>query len=45
MIAEDYPYVFFFNNKYTLYGTTKRIQRPVDTHAYGVGQEFWTIAK
>lgn len=45
LIAADHPYVFFFNNKYTLYGTTKRIQRPKDTFTYGVGQEFWTIAK
>lgn len=44
-IAADYPYVFFFNNKYTLYGHTKRVQKPKDTFSYGVGTEFWTISE
>lgn len=44
-IAADYPYVFFFNSQYSLYGHTKRVQKPKDTFAYGVGTEYWTIAE
>ncbi len=43
MISADYPYIFFFNNKYTLYGHTKRIWKPKDTFVYGLGQQFWKI--
>lgn len=43
IIASEYPYIFFFNNKYTLYGHTKRINKPKDTFQYGLGQQFWTI--
>jgi ABC-type transport system substrate-binding protein len=43
MIAADYPYAFFFNNKYTLYGHTKRVQKPKETFTYGVGQKYWKL--
>ena len=43
LIADDYPYIFFFNSKYTLYATTKRIVRPKDTFKYSLGQQYWTI--
>ena len=43
IISSEYPYVFFFNSKYTLYGTTKRVIRPKDTFRYSVGQQFWTL--
>jgi peptide/nickel transport system substrate-binding protein/microcin C transport system substrate-binding protein len=44
LIAKDYPYAFFFNSKYTLYGHSKRIWKPKDTFTYGVGREFWKIS-
>jgi ABC-type transport system substrate-binding protein len=43
LISNDYPYIFFFNSKYTLYGHTKRIKKPKDTFVYGIGQQFWTV--
>jgi peptide/nickel transport system substrate-binding protein/microcin C transport system substrate-binding protein len=43
LISNDYPYIFFFNTKYTLYGHTKRIKKPKDTFVYGVGQQYWTV--
>lgn len=43
LIAEDYPYVFFTNMKYTLYAHTKRIVKPKDTFVYGVGQMYWKL--
>ena len=45
LIAEDAPYIFFFNPKYTLYGHSKRMQKPKDTFQYAIGQQFWTIEK
>lgn len=43
MIAADYPYIFFFNSKYSLYAHTKRVQKVKDTYQYGIGQQYWTI--
>ncbi len=43
MISADYPYIFFFNSKYTLYGHTKRVEKPKDTFTYGIGQQYWTL--
>jgi ABC-type transport system substrate-binding protein len=43
LISNDYPYVFFFNSKYTLYAHNKRVSKPKDTFVYGVGQMFWKI--
>jgi ABC-type transport system substrate-binding protein len=43
LIAEDYPYIWFSNNQYTLYGHTKRMEKPKDTYVYGVGQQYWKI--
>lgn len=43
IISSEYPYVFFFNSKYTLYGHNKRIWKPKDTFVYGVGQQYWKI--
>jgi ABC-type transport system substrate-binding protein len=44
-IAEDYPYVFLFNDDYTFYGHTKRMKREKDTYTYGVGLDYWWIQK
>lgn len=43
LIAADYPYIFFFNMKYSLYAHTKRIVKPKDTFKYGLGQQYWAI--
>lgn len=45
LISEDAPYIFFFNPQYTLYGHSKRMQKPKDTFQYAIGQQFWTIEK
>ncbi len=44
-IAEDYPYAFLFNTKYTFYGHTKRAKRHKDTYTYGVGLGKWWLEK
>ena len=43
MIAEDIPYLFFFNNKADFYGHTVRTKRVVDTYNYaiGFGSHWW----
>lgn len=43
IISNDYPYIFWFNNKYSLYGHTKRVHKPQDTFTYGIGQQYWTV--
>ena len=45
MIAEDYPYVFFFNSDYIFYGHTKRMAREKDTYRYSIGSNYWWIKK
>lgn len=43
LISADYPYIWWFNSRYTLYGNSLRIEKPKDTFQYGIGQEYWTI--
>lgn len=43
LIANDYPYVFFTNPRYTMYGHTKRIWKPKDTFTYEVGTQYWKM--
>lgn len=43
IISADYPYIWWFNQKYTLYGHTKRVQKPKETFTYGIGQQYWTV--
>ncbi len=43
LIAGDYPYVFFFNSKYSLYAHTKRVVKPKETFVYGIGQMYWKL--
>ena len=45
MIAEDYPYVFFFNRKYSFYGHTGRVKKKKDTYTYGIGMYYWWLHK
>ncbi len=40
-IAQDLPYAFLFNDRFTHYGHTARIHREKDTYSYGVGTDFW----
>lgn len=43
IIANDYPYIFWFNSKFTLYGHSKRVIKPKDTFEYGIGQQYWKV--
>lgn len=43
LIAADYPYIFWFNPKYSLYGHSKRVEKPKDTFKYGIGQKYWKL--
>lgn len=43
LISADYPYIWWFNSKYTLYGHTKRVIKVKDTYTYGVGQQYWKL--
>ena len=45
LIADDVPYVFFFNTKYQFYAHTKRMKRERDTYKYGIGTDYWWISK
>ena len=42
-IANDAPYVFLFNEKYSLYAVSNRIGRPADTFKYDLGLEYWWV--
>ncbi len=43
LISADYPYIWWFNSKYTLYGHSKRIIKKQDTYKYGIGQQYWSV--
>ena len=43
LVSADYPYLWFFNSKYSLYGHTKRVKKPKDTFTYGIGQQYWKL--
>jgi ABC-type transport system substrate-binding protein len=43
LVASDYPYIFWFNNKYTLYGHSKKVIKPKDTFTYSIGREYWKV--
>jgi peptide/nickel transport system substrate-binding protein/microcin C transport system substrate-binding protein len=43
LIAEDAPYSFMFNRKYTLYANTKRLKKGKDTLKYAIGVNTWKI--
>jgi ABC-type transport system substrate-binding protein len=45
IIAEDVPYIFLFNGKYSYYAHTKRITKEKDTYTFGVGSDYWWITK
>lgn len=43
LVSDDYPYIWWFNSKYSLYGHTKRVKKVKDTYTYGIGQQFWKL--
>lgn len=43
MIADDAPYIFLFEPKYSLYAVSKRLIRPKDTFNYSVGPRTWAL--
>lgn len=43
IISSDYPYIWWFNSKYTLYANTKRVKKKTDTYKYGIGQQYWMV--
>jgi ABC-type transport system substrate-binding protein len=43
LISDDYPYIFWFNPQYSLYGHSKRVIKPKDTFKYGIGQQYWKV--
>lgn len=45
IIAQDYPYVFFFNSKYSLYGHGQKIKKETDTYQYSIGSSYWWMEK
>ncbi len=45
IIANDTPYIFFFNSKYGFYGHTPKMKRVQSAFNYGVGLDTWWITK
>jgi microcin C transport system substrate-binding protein len=43
LIANDVPYIFMFNEKYSMYGLNKRIGQPHDTFKYSIGSDTWWV--
>ena len=41
LIADDVPYVFFFNDKYSTYAHTSRVKQTKPTHKYSIGGNAW----
>lgn len=41
LIADDMPYIFFFNRKFDYYAVSSKIQRPRDTFRYELGVSYW----
>lgn len=41
MIAEDAPYVFFFNTLSTFYAHSKNVNMEKETYRYGLGHQYW----
>lgn len=43
IIAEDAPYIFYFEPKYELYAVGSRVKRPGDTKPYSIGVQYWVL--
>ncbi len=44
-IADDAPYLFFFNSKFNLYALNSRIGQERPTYNYTVGSSYWWLKK
>lgn len=42
-IAEDAPYAFMFNDKFTFYATSAKVGMPAETFKFDVGSDFWWL--
>ena len=42
-IADDAPYAFMFNDKFTFYATSSKIGMPADTFKFDIGSDFWWL--
>lgn len=40
-IADDAPYVFMFNDRYSFYANSNKVEKPADTLKYEVGSKYW----
>lgn len=45
LIAEDAPYAFLFNEKYSFYGHSSKVSKASDTLKYDVGVDYWWSLK
>ncbi len=45
LIAEDAPYAFLFNDKYSLYARSNKVSTPGDSFVYDIGYDYWWSAK
>jgi microcin C transport system substrate-binding protein len=45
LVAEDYPYIFGWNAKYSFYGHSARMKMMKPTYKYGIGEGTWWIAE
>lgn len=41
LIAADVPYAFLFNDKYTLYANSVKVEKPADTFQFDLGWDYW----
>jgi microcin C transport system substrate-binding protein len=41
IIAEDVPYAFLFNDRYSLYATSNKIDKSYDTLTFNLGLNYW----
>lgn len=44
-LADDLPELPFFDDRFVMYGVNKRIRREVDSKAFRIGIEFWSLEK
>ena len=43
LIAEDYPYLFLYNNPVQFYAHSKKVRMKRDTYNYGFGIKYWEL--
>jgi peptide/nickel transport system substrate-binding protein/microcin C transport system substrate-binding protein len=45
IIAQDVPYIFLFNGKFSYYAHSARMGKPKETFQYGIGKDYWWMSK